>query len=134
MEQSAHVLAEQSYARCVRAPGFLPRLYELLLASDPRIPPMFAATEFPKQHKLLQHGLGLLLSYGKKPDPELLERIAARHSAGGRDVPPDMYVHFVESLMRAIGEYDPRFNAEIDHAWRAAMGPGLDFMKSRYDG
>lgn len=134
MEQSAHVLAEQSYARCVRAPGFLPRVYELLLESDPRIPPMFAATEFPKQHKLLQHGLGLLLSFGKKHDPELLERIAARHSSSGLDVPPSLYEHFIESLMRAVREHDPRFDADADRAWRAALAPGIDFMKSRHDG
>lgn len=132
MAQSAPVLAEQSYARCVRAPGFLPRVYELLLESDPSIPPMFAATEFPKQHKLLQHGLGLLLSYGKHPDPELMSRIAARHSARGLGVKPELYPHFVSSLTRAIREHDPHFSDEVDAAWREALQPGIDFMISRY--
>lgn len=133
MQQSAHAIAQQSYSRCLRAPGFLPRIYELLLESDPLIPPYFAKTEFPRQHKLLQHGLGLLLSFAKRPDPALLDRIAARHSQAGLDVPPTLYALFVESLLGAVREHDPRYDGETEEAWREALRPGLDFMRSRYE-
>lgn len=132
MQESAHAIAHQSYSRCLRAPGFLPRIYELLLESDPVIPPYFAKTEFPRQHKLLQHGLGLLLSFAKRPDPALLDRIAARHSQAGLDVPPALYSLFVESLLGAVREHDPRYDTETEEAWREALRPGLDFMRSRY--
>jgi hemoglobin-like flavoprotein len=133
VQQTAHAMAQQSYSRCLRAPGFLPRVYELLLASDPAIPPYFTATEFPRQHKLLQHGLGLLLSFAKRPDPALLDRIAARHSSAGLDVPPSLYPLFVESLLGAVREHDPRFDGETEEAWRETLRPGLEFMQSRYD-
>lgn len=133
LTEPAHVVAQHSYARCLRAPGFFSVLYEHLLSSDPTIPPMFEETEFPRQHKLLQHGVGLLLSYARSPDDALLERIAARHSADGIDVPPHMYEHFVASLLAAVREHDPRFDQETESAWREALAPGLGFMKSRYD-
>lgn len=132
MEQPAHTIAQHSYTRCLRAPDFFSVFYDRLLASDPAIPPMFAETEFPKQHKLLQHGLGLLLSFAKKPDPALLERLAARHSAGGVDVPPDMYHHFTDALLHAVRERDPSCTEEVEAAWRDAMRPGIEFMQSRY--
>lgn len=133
MQESAHAIAHQSYSRCLRASGFLPRIYELLLESDPVIPPYFAETEFSRQHKLLQHGLGLLLSFARRPDPALLDRIAARHSRAGLDVPPAHYTLFVESLLGAVREHDPRYDGEIEEAWKEALRPGLDFMRSRYE-
>ncbi|MDX1495414.1 MAG: globin [Longimicrobiales bacterium] len=133
MAQPAYVIAQHSYARCLRSSDFFAVLYDHLLGSDPRIPPMFEETAFPRQHKLLQHGIGLLLSYARNPDDALLERIAARHSAQGIDVPPEMYEHFVSSLMTAVQETDPRFDGEVEAAWQEAVEPGLTFMKDRYD-
>jgi len=94
---------------------------------------MFAETEFTRQHKLLQHGLGLLLSYANKPDPALLDRLAARHSSSGIDVPPAMYDLFVDSLIHAVRARDPHFDEEIESAWREALRPGIEFMQARYD-
>jgi len=128
----AHTIAQHSYTRCLRAPEFFSRFYERLLASDPAVPVMFAQTEFPRQHKLLQHGLGLLLSYASKPDEALLERLAARHSAGGIDVPPPMYDLFLASLLATVREFDPRFDDDVEVAWREALSPGVTFMQSRY--
>jgi hemoglobin-like flavoprotein len=132
VQQSAHTIAQHSYSRCLRAPTFFAHFYEGLLESDPSVPPMFVGTEFPRQHKLLQHGLGLLLSYANKPDPMLLDRIATRHSSGGINVAPGMYGHFVESLIGSVRAHDPKFDAAIEAAWRESLRPGLDFMKSRY--
>jgi hemoglobin-like flavoprotein len=132
MEQTAHALARESYDRCLRSSRFFHNFYEHLLASDPAVPPMFAKTEFPKQYKLLQHGLGLLLSYAKKPDEELLERIALRHSLSGVNVQPSMYPMFVDSLLATVRQHDPRCTEETEAAWREALRPGIEFMQSRY--
>lgn len=125
-------IAQESYSRCLRSPRFFADFYERLLASDPVIPPMFAETEFPKQYKLLQHGLGLLLSYANRVDDSLLERIAARHSSSGLGVPPAKYALFVDSLLATVRELDPKCDPEVEQAWREALEPGIAFMKSRY--
>jgi hemoglobin-like flavoprotein len=125
-------LAEESYHRCTGAPGFFPALYELLLASDARIPPMFAETKFERQHKLLQHGLGILLIYAKRPNPALLERIATRHSRSDVGVAPDLYPRFVDALVQAVERFDPEYRPEVADAWRRATEPGIAFMQAKY--
>ena len=127
-------LAEASYHRCASNDAFYTTLYEHLLASDPRIPPMFAKTSFERQHKVLRHGLGVLIIYAKRPNPALLERIAVRHSRGDVDVPAELYECFVESLVAAVTAHDPEYRPEIAAAWRVAMEPGIAFMKSKYEG
>jgi hypothetical protein len=43
-----------------------------------------------------------------------------------------MYPLFVESLLTTVREHDPRCSPEIETAWREALSPGIEFMKSRY--
>jgi hemoglobin-like flavoprotein len=125
-------IAEESYHRCAGAPGFFSAFYDLLLASDARIPPMFADTKFERQNKLLQHGLGILLIYAKRPNPALLERIATRHSRGDVGVAPELYPRFVEALVQAVERFDPEFGPEVADAWRHATEPGIAYMQARY--
>jgi hemoglobin-like flavoprotein len=125
-------IAEESYRRCSAVPGFFADFYDLLLASDARIPPMFAKTKFERQHKLLQHGLGLLLIYAKRPNPALLERIAVRHSRADVGVEPELYPRFVEALVQAVERCDPEFGPEVADAWRRAAEPGIAFMQAKF--
>jgi hemoglobin-like flavoprotein len=134
MEQTDIEIAEASYHRCAENPAFYSTLYDRLLASDPRIPPMFAKTSFERQHKLLRHGLGVLIIYAKRPNPALLERIALRHSRLDVNVPPEMYPGFVESLLSAVAAHDPKYGAEVGAAWRVALAPGVAYMQSMYEG
>ena len=133
MTLSAHSIAQQSYARCLRSPDFFERFYEILLVSHPAIAPMFANTYFPRQRQLLKHGIGLLMSYGNKRDDALLERLAARHSRAAIDVPPDLYDCFVDSLVSVVSERDPKFDVEIEDAWREIVEPGITFMMEHYE-
>ena len=133
MAITPHTIAQQSYSRCLRSPDFFERFYELLLDSHPAIAPMFAQTYFPRQRQLLKHGLGLLLSYGNKPDEALLDRLAARHSTSALNVAPELYASFVDSLVRVVGERDPKFDEGVEQAWREVVAPGIRYMQDRYD-
>jgi hemoglobin-like flavoprotein len=129
MSQTQVQLAEASYHRCADSAAFYDTFYAHLLASDPRIPPMFARTEFERQHRLLKHALGLLIIYAKRENPSLLDRIADRHLEVG--VGDELYPFFVDSLIRTVAEHDPEYTAEVGEAWRVAMAPGLEYMRSR---
>ena len=129
MLQTQVQLAEASYHRCAESAAFYATFYGHLLASDPRIPPMFAHTEFERQHRLLKHALGLLIIYAKRANPSLLDRIADRHLEVG--VGEELYPFFVESLVRTVAEHDPEYTPEVGEAWRVAMEPGLEYMRSR---
>ena len=129
MSESQVLVAEASYRRCAENGAFYITFYKHLLASNPRIPPMFARTEFERQHKLLKHALGLLIIYAKRANPTLLDRIADRHMEIG--VGDDLYPFFVESLVQTVAQHDPEYTPLVGDAWRAALQPGLDYMRSR---
>ena len=125
-------LVEESYARCFESPGFLDTFYQHLLESSPAIPPMFSQTDFERQHKVLQHGLGVLLIYAKRENPALLQRIADRHNRDDVDVDPSLYPFFVESLLSAVRKHDSQADPDLEEAWRAVLAPGIEFMKDQY--
>jgi hemoglobin-like flavoprotein len=93
---------------------------------------MFVGTDFQRQNKLLQHGIGLLFIYAKRANPAILDRIAGRHAHGELDIAPNMYPYFVDSLVGTVKLFDPQFNPALDEAWRAAVAPGIAFMASRH--
>lgn len=125
-------VAEASYRRC-QSEAFFRAFYVRLLASDPRIPPMFAKTDFTKQTRLLQHGIGLLFVFAKRGNPMLLERMAARHSRAEVPVPAELYPFWVDSLVATVREFDARCSPAVEQAWRLAVSPGIAYMISRYE-
>ncbi len=126
------LLAEESYRR-VQGDPFFQAFYGRLLDTDAPVRAKFAATDFERQNKLLQHGIGLLFIFAKRPNPTLLARIAERHSARDLDVPPALYPHFVDSLVATVREFDSACSDEIEAAWRAAVEPGIAFMRRHYE-
>ncbi len=126
------LIAEESYRR-VQGDAFFQAFYRRLLDTEAPVHAKFARTDFQRQNKLLQHGIGLLFSFAKRPNPVLLERIAQRHGHGDLDIPPDHYRHFADGLVATLREFDPRFDATVEDAWRRALAPGIAFIASRYD-
>jgi hemoglobin-like flavoprotein len=124
-------VAEESYRRCQGDP-FFQAFYRRLLSTDASIRAKFARTDFERQNKLLQHGIGLLLIFAKRPNPALLQRIAERHGARDLDIPPALYPHFVESLVATVRQFDASCDGHVEAAWRTALRPGIDFMCDVY--
>lgn len=125
-------IAEESLSRCA-SEAFFQAFYKRLLQSDAATRAKFAHTDFDRQNKLLQHGLGLLFTFAKRRNPALLERIATRHAKGDLDVAPPYYAHFTESLVAAVREFDPQCSAEVEDAWQRAVAPGIAFMAAQHD-
>lgn len=126
--ESSVAAATASYERCQRSPDFFKTFYDRFLAADPALPPMFADTEFPRQYKLLQHALGLLLSFGRRRNPGLLERLAHRHGPVDLNIARPMYDTWVWALLEAVRVHDPEWGPQLERSWRDAMAPGIRFM------
>lgn len=126
--------ARASYKRCCQAPDFFVSFYRNLFARAPHMEPRFAKTNFTRQHKLLQHAIGLLLSFPTQPsaEPTILTRVADRHGSRDLDILPEWYPDFVEALVLTASEHDPEFSQDIEAAWRAAVAPGIAYMQARY--
>jgi hemoglobin-like flavoprotein len=114
-----------SYGRCLRSRGFIERFYEILLARAPRIPPIFAKTDFQKQHMALRRGISLAISWAagdgmaKRPVEEMI-RVHAR--TGRAPVPPEFHDMWLDSLLQAIRERDEQLTPALEARWREAMG------------
>lgn len=124
-------LLHHSYKRCLKRPGFLERFYEIFVGSSEEVAAKFAHTDFRKQVRVLKLSLYMLMSSSITPLPELT-RIAEAHSKRQLDIPPELYDLWLDCLLQAVREFDPKWNQEIDAAWRQVLTTGIQFMKSRY--
>jgi hemoglobin-like flavoprotein len=129
----AVALAKASYQRCQQAPDFFATFYQRFFEACPVARPMFVNTDFARQHKLLQHAIGLLLAYDQQPKdgPNLLTRVAERHGRDDLKVDPAYFDDFLRSLIQTASELDPEFTPETDAAWREAAAAGIAYMKSK---
>ena len=126
--------AKASFQRCCRARDFFVCFYRHFFRVCPDAEPMFAHTDFKRQHKLLQHAIGLLLNYPRQQedDPNILRRVAERHSRRDLDIAPSMYGPFVDALMETVREHDAECDAATEEAWRRTLAPGVAYMQGRY--
>ena len=132
--QEAIAVARDSYQRAALAPDFFTAFYDRLFEVRPDTRQLFARTEFERQHRLLRHAIGLLLSFPEEPDgePTILTRIAERHSRRDLAIDPSLYPPFLESLLDTIKRCDSDFTPAVEQAWRTTLAKGFAYMQSRY--
>lgn len=134
MQDQFHDL-QQSYGRCLRERGFIERFYEIFLASHPDIPPMFANTDFQKQRLALRRGISIAISHaaGGSLVRQSMNRMADVHSRQGHaPVAPHYYGLWVDSLVQAVSELDPRYSEALGRRWRLGMAVVVDTFTGRY--
>jgi len=126
---------QASYGRCSRQKGFITRFYELLLEKDERIARMFKSTDWAKQNKALRRGISIALTHagGSNIVERSMNEMADVHSRKGRvPVDPELYVHWRESLLQAVGEFDPRITPELEQRWAEALKKTTDHFTDYY--
>ncbi len=124
-----------SYGRCLRDPRFIERFYEILLAADPRIPALFAHTDFRQQRLALRRGISIAIAWasGSGMVRRSMAEMTDVHARGGRaPVAPGFYACWVDSLLRAVRESDPAWTPALEARWREAMGKVTAAFIERY--
>lgn len=124
----------QSYGRCLRDKAFIGRFYEVFLASNPAVPPMFAHTDFSKQRMALRRGITMAIFHaGGSPVVDRgIGEMGAVHARDGRcPVPPALYRDWIASLLQVVRETDPEADAALMARWEEAMGVVVDTFKAR---
>ena len=121
-----------SLERCTSHPEFLGRFYEFFLASSPEVAEKFKNTNFARQKRALKASLYLLIfaSEGKPEGTAHLDRMAETHGPGNMNIPPQMYDLWLESLLKAVQEFDIAFNPRVEKAWRNMLSSGIEFMRN----
>jgi len=134
LSQETMQAAKASFDRCCGAPDFFLCFYRNFFKRAPSVEPMFASTDFKRQHQLLKHAIGLLLVFpNQKPDdPPLLKRVAARHSRAELGIDPSLYPAFVDALITTVAEHDSEFDEATERAWRDTVAAGITYMQAAY--
>jgi hemoglobin-like flavoprotein len=126
---------EDSLARCSADPRFFERFYEIFLAASPKIAEKFAHTDFEKQRKALAaslHQMQLAVTDGQGGPEQHLAHLAERHSSRDLGIGSEYYDYWLDSLLQAVRESDPKFDDEVLGAWDRVMSAGIAFLLSRY--
>ena len=125
-----------SLTRCLANSDFLHDFYELFKASSPEVREKFQATEFPRQTRVLADSLYIMAVASDSKDDAIawkeLDRLAERHSRRDLDIRPELYQDWLDCLVKAASIHDPAFSPEIEEAWRKALAPGIEHLRSRY--
>lgn len=127
----------KSFDRVLGTGAFRPDLirdfYELFLETSPFVRETFAETDMAAQRTMLHDSLLMLVDFyqTRKTTPRL-QRLAEIHSRTERNIPPDFYDLWLDSLIEAISRYDDQFDDRVNASWRIALAPGITFMKFAY--
>jgi hemoglobin-like flavoprotein len=134
VDKATMALAKASFDRCCQAPEFLQAFYKTFLAASPDAARRFAGTDFDRQNRLLKHAIGLLLIFPNQPsaEPNLLARLAERHSRRDLDIDPSLYQPFVDALLVTVEQFDGMYSPTVEAAWRETIAPGVEYMKSKH--
>ena len=133
MDEGDLGLFNDSLGRCLADEGFLPRFYELFVASSPEVQEKFKGTDFKRQHRMLKESL-LVLVFSEEGVPEgraHLDQIAKRHGPGDLDIRPELYDLWLRSLLTAVREYDRALTPQAERAWERVLKHGISLIMRR---
>lgn len=126
---------QQSYGRCLIRKGFIERFYEIFMDSHPEVAPMFERTDFQKQRLALRRGISVAIFYaaGSAVVKRTSEQMADVHARAGRTpVRPELYPYWIDSLLRAVREFDDQADEALLARWRQAMQAVVAMFSARY--
>lgn len=134
-------LFEESYARVIgegiglgaKGRRFFKQFYEVFFGKSEEVREKFKDVDMDSQIHVLEKSMFHIISfYVAKTNTEYLRTIALSHNREQYDIKPEYYDIWLEALIETVEELDPEYNLDLDLAWRLAMTPGIQFMKSHY--
>jgi hemoglobin-like flavoprotein len=125
---------DDSLRRCNSNPVFLDRFDDQFLTSSPKVRRKFAHTDFVVQKRALRASLHLMpLAAGDPDGPgRYLRDLAGRHSQTQLNIGAELYDLWLDSLLEAVKECDPKFSPEVETAWEDVMMVGIQYMLKKY--
>lgn len=121
-----------SFENCLAKERFLPRFYELLMASSQELRERFSDTDFERQTRILKRSLYILTmaSVGTDEAREELIRLGKSHGQQGMGVPAYMYDLWLDCLIQTVKEFHTDWRPDIERSWREMIGPHIETLKS----
>lgn len=128
---SARALFGASLARC--GPKLVETFYTGFLSSSPEVQKMFENVDMEQQQRSVAAAFQLAIDVSRDPGlREKLNQQAEIHDRHHRDVGPELYEIWVNSLVAAVQIHDPEFSPVVEQAWRLMLGNVASYMLRRY--
>jgi hemoglobin-like flavoprotein len=110
--------------------------YDRFVGSSAEVREKFRNTDMKRQAQVLADSLYVVANAVQGEEGSLarreLPKIAARHSRTDRDIRPGLYDLWISCLLETARDTDPRFDPEIERAWREVLTFGADYMRHHY--
>lgn len=120
-----------SLDRVLRKPAFFDRFYELLMTSSPEIAAKFDGIDLAHVKRLVRDSfyVTMMASDGNARAFERLRALAEQHAR--RAIPKSMHDVWLDALLQAVRELDPRSGPKVEQSWRDVTEIGLRIMKAK---
>jgi hemoglobin-like flavoprotein len=113
---------------------FFNKFYERFTSASPDVMKKFQNTDMHKQKRVLQRSLYHMLDfYVNKQATDYMRGIADIHSKKEKDISPQLYDLWLESLVATVRELDPKYDQDVGLAWKMVMSIGIAYMRDMYD-
>ncbi|MCE0559296.1 globin [Motilimonas sp. E26] len=124
-----------SYERIIyrgdQGDAFFSLFYELFITSSPAVADMFLGVDLTKQKLMLQRSLYLAMDFSStRIETQAIKKYADVHGPLQRNVPADMYVLWLDALIKAVKAHDPRFNEDVELAWKLVLSPLILYLSA----
>ena len=140
MNDAELIIFRKSFDCCMASPVFFDLFYDHFLKSSPEVGEKFRHTDFARQKGALKASLHLIADAIVLDSSDLsrsrnllqMQEVAQRHSRSQANIPPHLYILWLDSLLFAVKETDRNFDAEVEAAWRMGMQSGINYILSFY--
>ena len=124
----------RSFERCENNGNFAETFYEIFLGSSREVARYFRGTDFDWQRKALRDSVHMMVTrdVAEPRMREMLESLGQAHGRAGRNIPPDLYELWLNSLCEAAKSLDPDWNSRLERLWRVRMRPGMQITMAAY--
>ncbi|KHT58075.1 hypothetical protein RJ45_25820 [Photobacterium gaetbulicola] len=125
-----HEIFNDSYARCQRNKSFFLIFYRHFWQKEQRFEDLFKNVDMEQQIRMLKLSISMImLASSSEPAREGIRRFGKIHGREGIGVQPNDFEVWLDSLIEAVSICDPKYNDEIDLAWRQCFKQGIAIMK-----
>lgn len=109
---------------------FFDYFYWHLINSSVKIEKAFADTDMESQKRMLRKSLVYAVNFScAGNDVSYMRDIAKKHSKTGKDIDPNLYELWENSMLATIKKFDELYNDDVDLAWRLALSHVITYMK-----
>ncbi|WP_203143238.1 globin [Marinobacter mangrovi] len=122
----------QSYGRCCNNPIFFVDFYDRFMGCSDAIRDQFRDTDMKQQRHLLRNGIMQLVLYARGMSDAKLKALGESHNRHGYNIRPEWYTQWVDALIATLRDHDPQFDLNVEAAWRRAIAPGVELIRSAY--